>query len=337
MSTVAISTPFNISLDFEIAEFHKRLVAYFIDLVIQIVYIIAMQYCLPILFDFMDFMKDTWNNPVYKLMMRFFIVFSQCIIIIVLVTNKRSTYIKASKKIIINAVFILFEIIWILCLILMLSNNMDKEIVTDNGGLYIFFVGIPVLLYHLVMEVLNNGQSLGKMAMGIRVMSLEGGEPHLGQYMMRWIFRVFEWLPMLLLYTSWIRYNFVLQAFMTGVLGLIVVLIVAINKNSQRFGDMTAGTTVVNTKVKLGLSDTVFREVTVKDYKVTFPDVMRLSDRDINAIKAVLNQSQKSNRYDTAHRVAYKVKEVLKIESNLEVTEFLEKLLEDYNYLATKE
>ena len=262
MSTVAISTPFNISLDFEIAEFHKRLAAYFIDLIIQVVYIIAVQYL----------MGD----------------------------------------------------------VLSYSN-------IENGGIYIFFVGIPVLLYHLLMEVFNNGQSLGKMAMGIRVMSLEGGEPHLGQYLMRWIFRVFEWLPMLLLYTSWVRYNFVLQAFMTGVLGLIVVLIIAINKNSQRFGDMTAGTTVVNTKVNLGLSDTVFREVTVKDYKVTFPDVMRLSDRDINAIKAVLNQSRKSSRYDTAHRVAYKVKEVLKIDSPLEVTDFLEKLLEDYNYLATKE
>ncbi|MES2775105.1 MAG: RDD family protein [Bacteroidota bacterium] len=267
MSTVAISTPFNISLDFEIAEFHKRLAAYFIDLVIQVVYIIAVQYLMAELFSYSD---------------------------------------------------------------------------NGQGGVYVFFVAVPVLLYHLLMEVFNNGQSLGKMAMGIRVMSLEGGEPNIGQYLMRWIFRVFEWLPMLWFF----RYGSAgydvyivpfIQAFYTGIMGLVVVLIIAVSKKSQRLGDMTAGTTVVNTKVKLGLSDTVFQEVTVKDYKVTFPDVMRLSDRDINAIKAVLNQSRKSSRYDTAHRVAYKVKEVLKIESNLEVTEFLEKLLEDYNYLATKE
>ncbi|MEO7310840.1 MAG: RDD family protein [Chitinophagaceae bacterium] len=267
MSTVAISTPFNISLDFEIAEFHKRLGAYFIDLVIQVVYMIAIQYLFIELFQY------------------------------------------------------------------------DK---TGYGGVYVFFVAIPVLLYHLVMEVFNNGQSIGKMAMGIRVMSLEGGEPNIGQYLMRWIFRAFEWVPVLWFFRYGSdRYDVymvpLVQAFYTGIMGLVVVLTIAINKRSQRLGDMAAGTTVVNTRVKLGLTDTIFKEVAVKDYKVSFPDVMRLSDRDINAIKAVLNQSRKSGRYDTAHRVSYKVKEVLKIDSNLEVTDFLEKLLEDYNYLATKE
>ena len=262
MTTVPISTPFNISLDFEIAEFHRRLVAYFIDLGVQVIYFIAVTY----------FMAE---------------------------------------------VFSLDEI--------------------NNTGLYILFIGLPFLLYPLIMEVFNNGQSLGKMVIGIRVMSIEGGEPHIGQYLTRWIFRAFEWLPMLLLYRTMFRYQFLVLAFYSGVLGLIVVVTIALNKNSQRFGDMAAGTTVVNTKVSLGLSDTIFREVDVKDYKVSFPEVMRLSDRDINAIKAVLNQTRKSNRYETAHRVSFKVKEVLKIDSNLEVLDFLEKLLEDYNYLALKE
>jgi len=262
MSSVAISTPFNISLDFEIAEFHKRLAAYFIDLVLQIIYIIAAQY--------------------------------------------------------------------------LMSDVLSWSYIA-NGGIYIILVGIPVLTYHLCMEIFNNGQSLGKLALGIRVMSLEGGEPHIGQYFIRWIFRVFEWLPMLMLYTSFMRYNFIMQAFLTGLMGLVVVIIIAVNKNSQRFGDLAAGTTVVNTRVKIGLHDTVFQAVQQENYKVKFPDVMRLSDRDINAIKAVLNQTRKSHRFDTAHRVAFKVKEVLKIESDMEVSDFLEKLLEDYNYLATKE
>jgi hypothetical protein len=46
MSTVAISTPFNISLDFEIAEFHKRLLAYFIDIAVLVIYSIGMRYIL---------------------------------------------------------------------------------------------------------------------------------------------------------------------------------------------------------------------------------------------------------------------------------------------------
>ena len=68
-----------------------------------------------------------------------------------------------------------------------------------------------------------------------------------------------------------------------------------------------------------------------------FPTVMKLSDRDINTIKTVLIQGGKRNNYDMCNRVAMKVKEVLKINTDLYPEQFLEKLLEDYNYLATRE
>lgn len=68
-----------------------------------------------------------------------------------------------------------------------------------------------------------------------------------------------------------------------------------------------------------------------------FPEVMRLSDRDINTIKGVLTQAAKNNNYEMCKRVSVKIKEVLNIDSNMYVDQFLEKLLEDYNYLATKE
>ena len=267
MSTVAISTPFNISLDFEIAEFHKRLFAYLIDLGILVIYSLGMRF---ILYD-----------------------------------NMR-----------INA--------------------------ESNLGVDIFLVDIPFIFYNLAMEVLNNGQSIGKKVMGLRVMSLEGGEPHLGQYLMRWIFRVWEWLPLLFMFAmlnqSYAkRWMILTQLTITGTLGLIVVLVIAISKSSQRLGDMAAGTTVINTKINIGINDTVFQVVDTENYKVKFPEVMRLSDRDINAIKSVLKQLNKTHRYDTANRVAYKVKEVLKIDTLLDTGDFLEKLLEDYNYLATKE
>lgn len=257
MSTVAISTPFNISLDFEIAEFPKRLVAYLIDLFIQICYLRGM---LSIFFQGIELRGH------------------------------------------------------------------------GTTGIVILFVIIPIILYHPFMEIFNNGQSLGKKVMGIKVMSLEGGEPHIGQYLLRWIFRTFEWVVIFMLVLGDI-YSFIIYWFFSG---LATVVIIAVSKRSQRLGDMTAGTTVVNTKIKLGLDDTVFLEIS-DNFKVTFPEVMRLSDRDINAIKTVLNQTRKTNRFETAYRVSSKIKEVLKIDSDLEVTDFLKKLLEDYNYLATKE
>jgi hypothetical protein len=78
-------------------------------------------------------------------------------------------------------------------------------------------------------------------------------------------------------------------------------------------------------------------EVNKNDYRVMFPDVMRLSDRDINTIKGVVTQANKSGNYDMCNRVAMKVKDVLKINTTLHPDQFLEKLLEDYNYLATRE
>lgn len=44
MSVIQIATPFNIDLEFEIAEFHKRLFAYLIDFTLLILYFIGMKF-----------------------------------------------------------------------------------------------------------------------------------------------------------------------------------------------------------------------------------------------------------------------------------------------------
>ena len=64
---------------------------------------------------------------------------------------------------------------------------------------------------------------------------------------------------------------------------------------------------------------------------------MRLSDRDINTIKSVVMQAGKTGNYEMCNRVAMKVRDVLKITTDMHPDQFLEKLLEDYNYLATRE
>ena len=262
MHPVAVSTPFNIDLEFEIAAFHKRLLAWFADLLILLLYARGMKFFLG-----EAFISKDGSYPV---------------------------------------------------------------------GLDIFLVTIPLMFYHLLMEAVFQGQSFGKRLAGIRVISLEGGEPDIGQYLLRWILRVWEW-PLVFGFVQMHSYGIYFQVLATGLSGLLVVIIIAITNKSQRLGDLAAGTTVVETRNKYSLSDTLFQEVAVQDYKVSFPMVMKLSDRDINAIKTVLKQAQTTNRYDTAHRVALKIKEVLKIDSDLDVNVFLERLLADYNYLATKD
>lgn len=206
-----------------------------------------------------------------------------------------------------------------------------------NIGLDILLISLPMLLYSLITEVTMNGQTLGKRVMGIRVISLDGGEPVLGQYLLRWMTKFFEW-PFLFGYVLLPDYSAIfIYSFITGLLGIGVVIVITVTPKSQRLGDLAAGTVVVNTKTDLGIHDTVFIDVVPENYSVSFPQVMRLNDNDINTIKTVLTQGRKRKNDDMILRVQNKVKEVLNIESNLDPAAFLEKLLEDYNYLATRE
>ena len=46
MPIIQIATAFNIDLEFEIAEFHKRLLAYLIDFTLLIIFLFSMKYLL---------------------------------------------------------------------------------------------------------------------------------------------------------------------------------------------------------------------------------------------------------------------------------------------------
>jgi len=261
MSLIKIDTPFNIDLEFEIAEFHKRLLAYIIDFLILVIYLFCMK-----------------------------------------------------------------ELLYT-------GFRLDGE---DAVGVDILVISMPMFLYPLFTELWMKGQTVGKKILGIRIISLEGGEPTLGQYITRWITRVWEW-PFLFGYVAYNIISLPVYTIITAFLGIAVVIIIAVNGKNQRLGDMAANTAVVNTKTSLTLADTVFMQVTNTDYKVMFPQVMRLSDRDINTIKSVLSHAMKKGQFDMCNRVAMKVQEVLKIHSDMYSNDFLEKLLEDYNYLATRE
>jgi hypothetical protein len=95
--------------------------------------------------------------------------------------------------------------------------------------------------------------------------------------------------------------------------GITSIIIISVSAKSQRLGDIVAGTVVVETNSKLSVDDTIFMHVPQTDFIVKFPEVMRLSDRDINTIKSVLTQATKRNNYDMCNRVYMKIKEVLNI------------------------
>ncbi len=263
MPVIQIATPFNIDLEFEIAEFHKRLFAYLIDFTILILFFISMKY----------FYYDGFAVSDYEL--------------------------------------------------------------KSHVGIDILTISIPMLLYSLVCEVLFHGQTIGKKLMNIRVISLDGGEPQLSQYILRWMFKAYEW-PFFFGYTVLTRESLIVYILVTGFLGILVVILIAVTKKNQRLGDLAANTVVVNTRSVFSVNDTVFMDIQQENYIVKYSVVLNLWDRDINTIKNVINLFYKNHNTHTCTRVAYKIQEVLKVTTDLYPIDFLEKLLADYNYLATK-
>ncbi|MFI5155167.1 MAG: RDD family protein [Chitinophagales bacterium] len=192
------------------------------------------------------------------------------------------------------------------------------------------FIGLPLLFYHLTFEVLNNGQSIGKMAMSIKVISAEGGQPSLSQFLIRWVFRLAD-LPV------WILIAIVADElpWWCSILVFSGLATVIFSKKSQRIGDLVAGTIIIDTKTQTSWQDTVFTELE-SDYHPSFPEVMRLSDKDINTLKSIIDTVRKKSDHELGFRIAERIKTKFQIRTDKPSLEFLETLLKDYNYYSTK-
>lgn len=198
----------------------------------------------------------------------------------------------------------------------------------------------PVFLYHILLEWLANGQSIGKKIMKLRVVSINGGRPTVSQLLIRWLLRVSDlWIVILLLMLLTFRGGGNTEGIMAFLFGmgflLTDIILVANSKKAQRVGDILAQTIVIKTSVKESLSNTVFTEVE-EGYVPAFPEVMRISDKDLNIIKGLLSNVKNARHHEELAIAAEKVKRYLQIETDMYPYEFLERLLKDYNYLSVK-
>ena len=213
------------------------------------------------------------------------------------------------------------------------GTSYNGDYLQAHIGIDILTISLPMLLYSPVSEILMNGQTMGKMIFNIRIISLDGGAPSVVQYLTRWIFKAFEW-PFFFGYIFYSGEALTAYVLSTLFFGVFVVVIIAISKKNQRLGDLAANTVVVNTKSAYSVNDTVFMNIAEENYVVTYPEVLRLSDRDITIIKNVMNQWKTRRNHGMLERVCVKVKNVLKIENDEKPIVFLDKLLKDYNFLA---
>ena len=222
-------------------------------------------------------------------------------------------------------------ICWMLTKALATLLNTESFFVwTYTWSLKGVLVSLPVLFYHLITEVTMNGRSIGKMLMKCRVVTEEGGQPNIGQYLIRWSFRLVD-------FPYWIFVAAVsgVMPWWTVPLVFTGVASIMLSPKSQRIGDIVAGTILIDTRNSTSWQDTVFTELS-EHYKPRYPQVMQLSDRDINTLKNIIVTVKRKNDHELANRIAQRIMSKTKMETDQYAIDFLETLLLDYNYYSTK-
>jgi uncharacterized RDD family membrane protein YckC len=181
---------------------------------------------------------------------------------------------------------------------------------------YIYFMMFSC--YTLFCEVVFNGQTIGKMVLRTRVVSLEGKHLSFYDYTLRWAFRIVD------IYLTF------------GALG---ALLSSSTNYGQRIGGLVSNSTVVkvNSKLRVQLKD-LLKINTLGDHQPQYIGVRNFKESDMLLVKQTLDRYRKYK--NQAHREAVKelaetMREKLGIEEAPKSTiDFLKTLLRDYIVLT---
>lgn len=168
--------------------------------------------------------------------------------------------------------------------------------------------------YRLFSEVYFNGQTVGKMALQIKVVKLDGSSPSFAAYFLRWLMEIIDFV----------------------IIGLAVVFII-LTKKGQRIGDLLAGTTVVKIR-KISVTNVqnkVLMDKVDENYEPTFFEASHLSDSEIRLIKSALKTYKDNAVKKPALTIEEKLKEKYQIKSEMGTVKFLYTLLRDHVYYVT--
>ncbi|MGB3543103.1 RDD family protein [Rubrivirga sp.] len=186
----------------------------------------------------------------------------------------------------------------------------------SSWGTVTALILLPIGLYHLLFEVFLEGRTPGKLAMKTQVARLDGAQPTLSQYALRWLIRFVD---------------------VTVTAGAAALVSVLLSKNSQRLGDLAAGTTVVRRRRRVRLAEVLYPEL--EDGHVpTFLEADALSDADIRTLRAVIVRLRMSSRGGASVRLARSAKAAVEKRLGLEPVRmapeaFLRAVVRDHVFL----
>ncbi|MCI6160028.1 MAG: RDD family protein [Bacteroidales bacterium] len=219
-------------------------------------------------------------------------------------------------RIVAQAIDWLAQGIYLYSLLYLFTNYVEGTYESQLSSIIVYVVILlPALLYSLLCEIFNHGQSIGKKLMKTRVVKTDGSTPGIGTCLLRWILFIAD----------------------GPALSFIGILVMLINRNNQRLGDIAAGTMVIklNSYSRIQVSLDEFAHLS-RSYRPVYPQASDLSLEQVNLISKTLELDEHDPR---VHALAQKVQETLQIKTPRERSDetFLWRMVRDYQYCALEE
>ncbi len=175
---------------------------------------------------------------------------------------------------------------------------------------------LPVMLYTFISEISMNGQTLGKKVLKIKVVKIDGYQPSILDFFMRWVFRLVD------IYAIF---------FITG---LVAMISVSTSKKNQRLGGMSSGTGVISLKNLYTIKSTILEELD-SSYKAMYPSVINLSDNDMRIIKDLYYKALKEQDSKTLNKLRIKIETITKTSREKKTNkEYLRIIMKDYTHFT---
>lgn len=183
---------------------------------------------------------------------------------------------------------------------------------------HILIVMMPVTFYTLYSETLFNGQTVGKMALRIKVVKLDGKQLDFTDYLTRWSFRLVD---------IWFS------------LGGLAAILITSTENGQRLGGLLSNSTVVRVRPKLKVSlNDILKINTKQNYEPVYPKVKQFREDDMLLLKQALERFEKYKNdahSETIAELSKRMAEELELKEVPEdKSKFLKTLIKDYIVLT---
>lgn len=189
-----------------------------------------------------------------------------------------------------------------------------------TGGVSVLFYMLVfpvVMFYHFLFELFNDGQSVGKKLMKLKVVTLSGRSPSTNDLFLRWIFRTID---------------------VTLSFGTLAFLFIASSTKNQRIGDVLAETSVINLQTNQFIDLESLNKINESERQILYPEVTQYNDKDMLLVKDTLERvnsiPNQANRLMTKE-LSERIENDLGIQNlTLGPKEFLKQVLSDYILLT---